>query len=74
MIGDDDVRRDDVDGQTDGRDIFAMRCDLSIGSLGDARQPVSSGKYRPGAGLKTIGERGDDASDDASNWKNIRVM
>ena len=28
----------------------------------------------PGAGLKTIGERGDDASDDASNWKNIRVM
>ena len=30
LIGDDDVRRDDVDGQTDGRDIFAMRCDLSI--------------------------------------------
>jgi len=46
-----------------------------IGSLGDARQQVStSGKYRPGAGLKTIGERGDDASDDASNWKNMRVM
>ena len=47
---------------------------IYIGSLGDARQPVSSGKYRPGAGLKAIGERGDDASDDASNWKNIRVM
>ena len=30
LIGDDDVRHDDVDGQTDGRDIFAMRCDLSI--------------------------------------------
>ena len=31
--------------------------------------------YRPpGAGLKTIGERGDDASDDASNWKNMRMM
>ena len=30
MIGDDDVRRDDVDVQTAGRDIFAMRCDLSI--------------------------------------------
>ena len=30
LIEDDDVRRDDVDGQTDGRDIFAMRCDLSI--------------------------------------------
>ena len=29
---------------------------------------------QPGAGLKTIGERGDDASDDASNWKNMRVM
>ena len=47
---------------------------IYIGSLGDARQQVSSGKYRPGAGLKTIGERGDDASDDASNWKNMRVM
>ena len=30
MIGDDDVRRDDVDGQTDGRNIFAMRCNLSM--------------------------------------------
>ena len=38
------------------------------------RQQVSSCKYRPGAGLKTIGERGDDASNDASNWKNMRVM
>ena len=47
---------------------------IYIGSLGDARQQVSSGKYRPGAGLKTIGERGDDASDDASNWENMRVM
>jgi len=48
---------------------------IYIGSLGDARQQVvSSGKYRPGAGLKTIGERGDDASDDASNRKNMRVM
>jgi len=37
---------------------------IYIGSLGDARQQVSSGKYGPGAGLKTIGERGDDASDD----------
>ena len=35
---------------------------------------MSSGKYGLGAGLKTIGERGDDASDDASNWKNMRVM
>ena len=30
---------------------------------------MSSGKYRPGAGLKTIGERGDDACDDVSNSK-----
>ena len=35
---------------------------------------MSSGKYRPGAGLKTIGEQGDDASDDASNRKNMRMM
>ena len=47
---------------------------IYIGSLGDARQQVSSGNYRLGAGLKTIGERGNDASDDASNWKNMRVM
>ena len=48
---------------------------IYIGSLGDARQQVSSGtKYGLGAGLKIIGERGDDASDDVSNWKNMRVM
>ena len=47
---------------------------IYIGSLGDVRQQVSSCKYRPGAGLKTIGERGDDASDDVSNWKNMRMM
>ena len=47
---------------------------IYIGSLGDARQQVSSGKYGLGAGLKTIGERGDDASDDASNQKNMRMM
>ena len=47
---------------------------IYIGSLGDARQQVSSGKYGQGAGLKSIGERGGDASDDASNRKNMRMM